>query len=189
MSKSPTSIECKYPDCDEFGNVWEFRHGKYCSSECDTRHEGRQALNEIRYDHRRCFTCFRELKTVNPPKPDFEFTKNGHGWTFTEDGEPTLQYYSQEVTRKAAIGFQFRTEHATIGEKQRGDRVVTGTICLRCGNTEPTDHLPLLSNRDAIGRLVTLLSADDDAKIDPHALHREYDRANDLDLAVGRALL
>jgi len=188
MSKSSTSIECKYPDCDKFGKVWEFRDGKYCSSECDVRHQGRQELNDLKHDHRLCYTCFRVLKTINPPKPDFEFIENGHGWTFDEDGNPTLQYYSQEVTRTAATGFQFRTEHATIGQKQRGDQVTGGTICRRCGNTDHTAHLPVLADRASIGRLVNHLAASEDTEIDPHILHREYDRHYDLDLAVGRAL-
>ncbi|WP_135807344.1 hypothetical protein [Halorussus marinus] len=187
-TQSPTTVECKHPECSEIGNHWEFRHGSYCSTDCELRHEGRQVLRKLMYDHCRCFTCFRELKTVNPPKPDFEFTEDGHGWTLDENGDPTLQYYSQEVTRSAATGFQFLTENAGKGEKQRGDTVITGTICSKCGNTDHAHHDPVLAGRQAIGRLAALLDGDDDVVFDAEVLHRVYQRRDDLLLAVGLAL-
>ena len=188
-SKSTTTtVECKHPECDTLGNHWEFRHGRYCSTDCETRHDGRRALRSLIYDHCRCYTCFRELKTVNPPKPDWEFTENGHGWTIDEDGTPTLEYYDQTHSRDAAVGFQFPTEHSTKGEKQRGETVVTGTICRACGNTDHTHHDPILADRQAVGRLVSLLDQDDDVAFETETLHRVYDRTQDLELAVGRAL-
>lgn len=186
-STSTPSRECQHPECDTLGKEWEFHHGRYCSNECEVRHEGRQKLAGLKYDHQRCFTCFRLLKDLNPPKPDFEFTERGHGWTFDEDGEPTLQFYSQEVTRSAAMGFQFLTGNATKGEKQRGDRVITGTICERCGATDHTDHDPTLASREAIGRLVATL-VEEETDINVEQLHREYAATEDLELATGRAL-
>lgn len=183
-----TTVECQSPDCEELGRHWEFRDGRYCSTDCEHRHDGRDVLRKLMYDHCRCFTCFRELKTINPPKPDFEFTENGHGWTLDDDGNPRLQYYSQEVTRSAATGFQFSTEHSTKGEKQRGETVVTGTICNQCGNTDHTHHDPVLADRSAIGRLVALLDSAADVAFDAETLHRVYEATGDLDLAVGRAL-
>jgi hypothetical protein len=187
-TNSTPTVECHYPECETLGKHWEFRHGQYCSTDCEHRHDGRQQLRKLMYDHCRCFTCFRELKTINPPKPDFEFTERGHGWTLDDDGEPRLQFYSQEVTRQAATGFQFLTEHSTKGEKQRGDAVITGTIC-SCGNTDHTHHDETLANRAAIGRLVTRLADADDIVFDIETLHRVYDRTSDLDLAVGRSLI
>lgn len=187
-SKSSTTVKCRFADCEAIGNRWEFHHGRYCSNECETRSDGREVLAKFKHDHCRCFTCFRELKTINPPKPDFEFTENGHGWTINEDGEPTLEYYSQEVTRTAATGFQFLTRHATKGEKQRGEQVAWGTICGFCGNTAQNFHNPDLIERAAIGRLVDLLAGEDDVAFDVEELHREYEHTRDLDLAVGRAL-
>jgi len=140
------------------------------------------------FDHCRCFTCFRELKTVNPPKPDFEFTENGHGWTLDDDGNPTLEYYDQTYSRQAATGFQFLTENAGKGEKQRGDAVITGTICSECGNTDHTHHDPVLADRNAIGRLASLLDQDDDVVFNVETLHREYNHSEDVELAVGEAL-
>jgi len=183
-----TTVECHYPECDTLGNYWEFRDGRYCSTDCELRHDGRQQLRALKYDHRRCFTCFRRLKTVNPPKPDFEFTEDGHGWTVDDNGDPRLEYYSQEVSKQAATGFQFPTEHARKGEKQRGDHVVTGTICDRCGNTDHKHHDPALADREAVGRLAALLDDIDDITVSPETLHRAYAAHGDLDLAVGHAL-
>jgi hypothetical protein len=185
---SSNTVECRYPECETLGKRWTFHHGKYCSNDCEHRHDGRKVLRKLMYNHCRCYTCFRELKTINPPKPDFEFTENGYGWTLDENGDPRLQYYSQEITRQAATGFQFLTEHSTKGEKQRGDAVITGTICNRCGNTDHTHHDETLADRAAIGRLVTLLNAEDNVVFDTEILHRVYDRTTDLDLAVGTAL-
>lgn len=192
MSTNPESneqgtlLECKYPDCEEFGHVWEFQE-KYCSNRCKVRHDGREALASLMYDHCRCFTCFNELKTLNPPKPEFEFDEDGYGWTM-EDGEPTLERYTQEVTRQAAVGFQFLTRHATKGEKQVNNHVGWGTICGHCGNTNHTVHDPTLTDRHDLGRLVELLLGDDDVDVDAETVHREYEATADIDLAVGRAL-
>jgi hypothetical protein len=186
-SRDTPTVECQHPECQDLGKHWEFQSG-YCSNKCETKAEGRETLEKLIYDHKRCFTCFRQLKTINPPKPDFEFTKNGHGWTRDEDGEVTLQYYSQEVTRQAATGFQFLTSDAAKGEKQRDDRVITGTICDACGNTDHTHHDPIIAGRSAIGRLAILLAGDDEVVFDVETLHREYADTDDLELAVGRAV-
>jgi len=188
--RSPT-VECTYPDCDNFGQIWEFRDGKYCSTECETRHDGREAIAQLLYDHCICATCFSTLKTNSPSKPDFEFTANGHGWTRDEEGNLSLEYYDQEQTRQAAVGFQHLTPDATKGEKQArdSDRVITGTICDHCGNTDHTHHDTILATREAIARLIEALLEDDDIDIRPTELHRVYDHTHDLDLAVGTALL
>lgn len=187
-NQTTTTVECRYPNCDTVGKHWKFRDGRYCSTDCDVRHDGLVILRTLKYDHCHCFTCFRELKTVNPPKPDFEFTEKGHAWTRDEDGNPSLEFYDQEVSRQAAVGFQFPTEHSTTGEKQRGEAVVTGTICNRCGNTDHTHHDQTLADHEAIARLARLLGVRDDIVVDPEGLHREYAHTQDLPLAVGRAL-
>ena len=165
QTQSPT-VECHGPACTATGRKWEFRDGRYCSTECDLRHQGQQTLAALKYDHARCFSCFRALKDINPPKPDFEFTENGHGWTRDADGEPTLEYFDQSVTCDAACGFQYLTGDAGKGEKQRGDRVITGTICQRCGQTSHNDHEPALADAGAIDRLLDLLADEDDIQLD-----------------------
>lgn len=182
-------VECQYHECAEHGRTWEFHHGKYCRTRCEVKARGRRALRSCRYDHTLCFTCLRPLKSIEPPKPDFEFTERGHEWTRGEDGEPTLEYYSQEVTRDAACGWQYRTQWAGNGEKHRFGMIVTGVICSNCGNTDHSHHEACLADRDAIGRLVTrLYDADDYTVTSEHELHREYEATRDIDLAVGRAV-
>lgn len=187
-TSTPPTVECHHPDCTAIGRKWELHHGKYCSNVCELKHTGREKLARFIYDHTLCYTCFQPLKTIEPPKPDFEFTERGHGWTRDDDGNPKLQFYSQEVTRDAACGFQHLTEHADKGEMARDNRVITGTICDHCGNTDHTHHDPTLADRAAIGRLSTLLLDADDLAVDVHELHRVYERYPDLDLAVGIAL-
>ncbi|WP_209019671.1 hypothetical protein [Halorussus marinus] len=170
------------------GNYWEFRHGDYCSTTCEIKHDGRKQLRKLMYDHCRCYSCFRELKTINPPKPDWEFDERDYGWTLDENGDPTLEFYDQTHSRSAAVGFQFDTEYATKGEKQRGELVITSTICQACGNTDHSHHDPVLADRDAVGRLVSLLDQYDDVVFDAETLHREYKHSEDVELAVGEAL-
>lgn len=187
-STQDITTECKYPGCNETGYHGHFHHGKYCSNECETKHEGREALARFKYNHTICFTCFRELKEIEPPKPDFEFVERGHGWTRNADGEITLQFYNQEVTREAACGFEHPTRYADTGEKERPNQIITGTICGHCGNTDHTDHYPLLAGRASIGRLVALLNGKDDVAFDIETLHRVYEATEAIDLAVGEAL-
>lgn len=189
MSSTATStdqqvVECRAPGCETAGREWNFHHGKYCSNECETRAAGREAIAEYLYSHTVCGTCFRDLKEIEEPKPEraFEFTTTG--WTYDDRGRVRLQYIDQTESRAAAIGFQYRTENGSIGEKQRSRRVVTGTVCNRCGNTDHWHHEPLLSDPADIERLADRL---DDA-VDPHRLHVEYIETKDIDLAAGRAL-
>jgi hypothetical protein len=189
--------ECKHPNCSTIGRVWEFHHGKFCSNECETRQDAREAgLADFERDHAVCYTCFRTLKRLIEPKDDFKFDERGHGWTLDEDGEPTLVFYSQEITRQAATGREYLEPPAGKGEKQLWanatqeltDTVVTGTICEACGQTDHREHDPLLAGRQAIGRLVARIEDLEDTSVDVHRLHREHATHGDVELAVGRAL-
>lgn len=110
--------------------------GSYCSQECHEEHRREKAvnnvLNTIQYDHRFCFTCFRQLKEIDHPP---------------------------SRAPECAIGVQYLTEHAEIGEKsslrfetlrQDGpspDQVRTGTIC-KCGATTHSDCIDLFRQLD-----------------------------------------
>lgn len=189
MSSTATSteqrvVECHAPDCETVKREWEFRKGKFCNETCETKAAGHAALADYIYDHTVCGTCFRDLKEIEKPKPEKAFEHTDTGWTYDDRGRVRLQYIDQTESRAAAVGFQYRTEHGSIGEKQRSARVVTGTVCNRCGNTDHWHHEPLLSDPADIERLADRLA---DA-VDPHRLHVEYIDTQDLDLAVGRAL-
>lgn len=181
------AVQCHAPDCEESGNKWRFWSGKYCSERCETIASGRHALQEV-LDHTVCGTCFHSLKEVEKPKPHWEFCVRGHAWTIDEDGDPDYKFFDQTESRAAAVGFQYLTEHADVGEKQRGARVVTGTVCGECGGGS-YDHHEILTTHDDIARLVDKhLRPSDDVHVDAATLHRVYASTEHLDLAVGQAL-
>lgn len=128
---NPPRESCTCAYCEGPRNPQASVAGSYCSQSCHEAHRRERAandlLNKVRQDHRFCFTCFRQLKEVaKPPSraPD------------------------------CAIGLQYLTEHADVGEKSRlrfetnrpdgpsPDRVRTGTVCT-CGATEHSDCIEL----------------------------------------------
>ncbi|ELY91461.1 hypothetical protein [Natrialba taiwanensis] len=185
--ESNVTVECEYPNCEEIGKVWEFHHGDYCSNKCELKHEGRKELGGIKFDHCRCFTCMTELKEIVPPKPDHAFDVSGVGWyTDPETGTVHIERFGQEVTREAAVGFQHKTPSAGFGEKEHNERVVTGTVCDNCGNTDHTAHVSYLANQHSVvTRVVSLL---EDVEFSVQEFHREYVRTDDIELALGKAL-
>lgn len=188
-TRSSPVVKCHAPDCEEHGEQWQFRDGRYCGTACEQRHRGRTALLNV-LDHTVCGTCFETLKEVENPKPDFEFNTRGHAWTVDEDGTVEYQFFDQTESREAAVGFQYTTEHATTGEKSRRGRVVTGVVCAECGGGSHRDHNEILATHTDIARLVNdYLRPHEDVHVDVEILHREYEATDELALAVGRALL
>lgn len=187
QTQNAVTVECKYPDCNEHGNVWEFHHGDYCSNKCELKHRGLEAIAPLKFDHTYCFTCLTQLKEIEPPKPDHAFDESGTGWAWDEDEEWwTVERYGQETTREAAVGFQYTTPDAGYGEKESTQSVITGTICDYCGNTDHTAHVPLLAEgHETVGRVVDLL---DDVVFSVQEFHREYVESGDLELALGRSI-
>ncbi|GAA0200138.1 hypothetical protein GCM10009000_012740 [Halobacterium noricense] len=188
-SKSTASIECQNPDCETHGKVWEFHHGAYCSNECEHKHESYKHLRKLKHDHTVCYSCFTQLKTIEPPKPDHAFDVTGTGWSWDPENEWWfLERYGQEITKEMAVGFQHRTPEADVGEKQLKNLITTGTICDSCGNCNHTVHIPYLEDdHTVIGRVITRL--DIDLTIPQiHHFHREYRATQDLALALGRVI-
>ena len=182
------TVECEYPECDETGKKWEFQ-GEYCSSKCELKHEGREKLGGLVFDHCTCFTCGSELKEIEPPKPDHAFDVTGTGWYYDpEEDLVTLERFSQEETRTAAVGFQYKTPNATFGEKEHNERVVTGTVCENCGNTDHTAHIPFLVDTHQAAGFVASYLVEGETEFDPETLHRSYSETEDMELAVGKAL-
>ena len=184
------TVECKFPDCDTVDPIWKFHHGKYCSTECELRHDGQKALAPWKYSHTRCFTCLNRLKEIEPPKPDSQFVETGTGWAWDEEfGCFTLERYDQEVTRTCAVGYQHLTPEAGVGEKDVGPKVATGAVCDVCGNTDHTAHHSfLVDTHPTAGRIADYLQEESDRTFCIQTLHRAYAETDDLELAVGKAI-
>lgn len=197
--ESQPVIECGLAGCEAIGRPWTMQHG-FCEREHWERHRGRQALAALKCSHTVCFSCFSELKTIEPPKPATEFRESGAELTYNAD-EDRLEVlrYGQEIVREAACGYQYRTPEATIDEKPAKHGMITGTVCAECGSTSHTEHialLPELAGVDAhrlAGHIVNYL-ADDETDTDgdtpnPETLHRVYRETGDIEQAAGAALL
>jgi len=182
-------VECEFDDCDVTGKRWEFRNGRFCSTECELKHTGRKALSHLKFSHTRCFTCLTQLKEIEPPKPDEAFDEQGTGWAWDDDHDCwALERYNQDESRESAVGFQYRTPNADVGEKNLGDQVTTGTICRRCGNTDHTTHVPYLVKTHPTASKAISYLLEDDRDVDVERFHRVYADAGDLELAAGKAL-
>jgi hypothetical protein len=124
------------------------------------RKTARDILNQIRFDHRFCATCFRQLKHVERPPAEM--------W-----GVPDC-----------VIGFEYGTEHAESGEKTRSvdeyghERLVAHGIVCRCGNGHHAQAEAAMQTRFAYEYLPALATAVDelhaegktDATVDVDAL-------------------
>lgn len=189
-SDDSTVIKCNGPGCENHGRMPHFYRGRFCSKQCLFRARGRKALAGHVFDHCVCATCFRELKEIEEPKDREEFDLyTDVGFGVTDEGDQYREYFQrQDGVSKAAIGFQYRTEYANLGEKDHGDLVTTGTICT-CGNTSHTHTDPDLATPADIERLVARLEADENCPaFDPHTLHVEWHLTHDRFLAMGRAI-
>lgn len=64
----------------------------FCSTECRYRHKGENVLRNIRFDHRFCSTCYRQLRDIEKP-PD----------------ELLIQNKVSQLVRESIIGFEYPT--------------------------------------------------------------------------------
>jgi hypothetical protein len=162
--------ECALEECSNERTQTSSVDGSYCSRECADRAHGRGLLQDIRQDHRFCWSCFRQRKRIERPTDE---TLRGLG----------------AVTAEALVGYESPTPAVESGD--------FGPECT-CGAVD--HDLPDWGQRSAgpwewFLRLASeRLAADgrrDDA-VDAATLADELwaDGAADvpLELAVGRAL-
>lgn len=139
---------------------------------------GSEAPQSSPYDHRFCYTCFRQLKTIDKPNPS---------------------------APGCAIGFQYPTQHATRSQiteqiDEYREIVRIGTIC-RCGNTDHTSRETVIQNqkfRQIVANLYYALETlrwegqhkyELDITALADALRRQTDTADwDFALAIGHAI-
>lgn len=167
--------------------------GSFCSKECHHSHEGQKLLNTLENDHCTCANCGSILKTIEKPKPERAFDHTGTGWTLNrEKNRWELEWYGQEETQKAAVGFQHRTIKAEIGEI--GDH--TGTICGNCGNCTLSRPFPETQDRFqleyASGILDTIREKREEGThskgINAEQFFHALVETQDIPLALGRAI-
>jgi hypothetical protein len=173
LSTPPTSrATCSH--CDKPRDPAASVRGSFCSTRCYYQHQGRQVLNQIASDHRRCGTCFRQVKEVERPR---------------------------ETDPDCVIGWQFGTEHATTGIDEFSDdefRRLEGTrLSCECGAVDPGDEHDLIREADrtetvaALWRCLVELERDGSIQQRPDA-GRFFDalqeRPTDWAYAIGRAL-
>lgn len=161
---------CAHNDCTNTRTQSSSVDGSYCSRDCADHAHGAALLNDIKQDHRFCWSCFRQRKRVErPPKEALR----GLG----------------RITADAVIGYQSPTPAV-----QQGDY---GLEC-RCGAV--THNTPDWNRRKHgpycwyLANATRRLQQDGrrDTTINPARLADELwsdgDQDVSLELAVGRAL-
>jgi len=159
--------DCSFEDCTDQRTPSTSVAGSYCSPECATRATGRKFLRDVEHDHRFCWSCFRQRKEIERPTDE---ARRGKG----------------RFTAKAMVGLEYRTEHVEEGPY--------GLEC-ECG---AVDHdTPEYDRREAgpyhwflllvSQQLVAEGQREDEIDIETFA--DVYWSTDDLELAVGRALL
>lgn len=123
MSTTDTYPETECAQCDETFTIGY--NAEYCSEECLERSRAESVYNLFKHDHRFCFSCLSQLKTVSRPTDE------------------QLRQIDGLHSKEAVVGFQYRTPNATTGEitvkADTNDIVATGTVCGNCGVTDHRD--------------------------------------------------
>lgn len=185
-TRSQETDSCARDGCSETFSIQEAVAGSYCSLDCSDRAEAASLLAHIRQDHKYCATCFGVKKDIEPPKPAQSFDKTGSGWVPEDADSATIEWYGQETSEQAAVGFEHLTDRAERGPY--GVECVCGAVShdavdksLRAD--EPwlwhlyTTIAHLREERDKTEKRVHLVTLADEL----------WDGA-DLELALGRAL-
>jgi hypothetical protein len=158
--------DCAFDGCDNDRTPSSSVAGSYCSTECATLATGRSFLEDIKQDHRFCWSCFRQRKEIERPTDE---ARRGLG----------------PVTDEALIGYEYSTPHVSEG--------VWGLECT-CGAVD--HDTPAYDVRESVPYYWYLyligeqLVADGqrDNSLDLETLADVHWATDALELAVGRAL-
>jgi hypothetical protein len=157
---------CSLDGCDTEFTASRSVAGSYCSRDCRDRAADQRFLNAIEQDHRFCWNCFRQRKEIERVPDE---ARRGRG----------------KWTAEALIGFEFLTEHAEEGPY--------GIECKCGGINHDVDwggrrSEPFLWYLRIAG-LTLYREGQRDQDINIVVLADELYSTDDLELAVGRALL
>ncbi|WP_436933675.1 hypothetical protein [Halovenus marina] len=158
--------ECALEECDQERTPSTSIAGSYCSDECAARAAGRALLQDIEQDHRFCWSCFRQRKSIERPTAE---AKRGRGrWT-----------------AEAMVGFEYATEHVDMGPY--GLECTCGAVDHDLDWTEVRDRTPFHWYLGLASRQLVADGRRDDA-VDVAELADQLWLTDDLELSVGRAL-
>lgn len=189
--RQSTSASHEYP-CERENCSGTFEHGEdvegsFCSKQCYHTYHGQKLLNTLENDHCTCANCGSVLKTIEKPKPERAFDHTGTGWTLNrEENRWELEWYGQEESSKAAVGFQYRTYRADIHE--------FNTVCGNCGNCTLSKPFPesqsIFLEEYSRGLLDALerKHSDHEKEIDRDEFFQHLETPDDIPLALGRAI-
>jgi hypothetical protein len=158
--------ECHFADCDERRTPHSSVAGSFCSPECAARHEGRQFLRAVRYDHRFCRSCWRQRKEIERPTDE---ARRGKG----------------RFTAEAMIGFEHPTRHVNRGPY--GLECECGAVDHDTPDFDRRDDGPYHWFLYLVSQQLVAEGQREDA-IDLRTFADTYWRTDDLELAVGKAL-
>jgi len=160
------SYGCNFPDCDDTFTPSSSVAGSFCSKECAARDRGRRILNLLRYDHRFCWSCWRERKEIEQPTAE---ARRGLG----------------PVTDGAVVGYEYLTEHAEMGPY--GTECHCGAVDHDVDGWDRRDDAPYRSHLALIVER-TREEGQHEYGFDADRFDAVLDQTDDLELALGAAL-
>lgn len=163
--------ECDHDDCDTKRPKWELYAG-FCSNKCHHRAKGAEVLEQIKYDHRLCATCFKPIKTVDKPSSEW-LDKNGSHVSVAINCGAKLVSADSDLKSQLDGGVQLNSvldytgvtggkrkvhTESVVGEQYETEftiRTPYGWAC-KCGNTDHTHREPAIVDVE-IEQVITFL--------------------------------
>jgi hypothetical protein len=147
-TREPPRYQCELDDCPETRTPQSSVAGSYCSRDCANRARAQHLLTDIQQDHRFCYSCFRQRKTIERPTDETR-----RGWP--------------PIIDDAVIGYEHPTEHVNRGPY--GLECTCGAI----DHDDPKYHRHTPGTFEQYLAAASHVLVDDgrrDTAIDPHAL-------------------
>lgn len=162
----PRQFDCSFADCDQQRTKHSSVAGSFCSEECAARHEGRKFLNQVRTDHRFCWSCFRARKEIERP---------------TDEARRNLD----PICDQALVGFEYHSEHVEMGPY--GLECECGAVDHDVEEWDRRDEAPYHWYLYRVSQQLVAEGQREDA-IDLETFADALWETDDLELAVGLAL-
>lgn len=158
---------CSHDDCDATRTPNSSVRGSFCSVECAARDLGEAFLEDVRHDHRFCWSCFRTRKNIERPTDE---ARRGLG----------------PITDAALVGYEYYSEHVEMGP--HGLECECGAVDHDIPDWEQLEDGPFHWYLTLISEQLAAEGQREDT-IDIVVLANIYWARDDLALAVGGALM